>query len=199
MGVLPWDKFQAEVGYDALLPSADPTFFFLNAKVCTPESSLFKGSPAISAGFYNVGFHGSSDPVPTNYDVFHLMFQKTFPFGYIAAGVYHGLGADVLFTNSDAKVVRTGVMLGWISSDIPVGLTGLKKLNFTADVQTGKNALGGGGFGLYVYFSDYVDLLVGPVFYTDKALQPGGKSMLWTTQLDIDIPLGKAAKKPSTP
>jgi hypothetical protein len=43
MGILPWDKLQAEVGYDVLLPSADPVYFFLNGKVCTPESSLFSG------------------------------------------------------------------------------------------------------------------------------------------------------------
>src|SRR5215813_14208296 len=30
MGVLPWDKVQAEVGYDLLFPSSDPIFFFLN-------------------------------------------------------------------------------------------------------------------------------------------------------------------------
>src|SRR5205085_9695524 len=43
MGLLPTDKFQVEGGYDVLLPSSDPTFFFLNFKACTPESSLFKG------------------------------------------------------------------------------------------------------------------------------------------------------------
>src|SRR6478672_2059196 len=48
IGVLPYNKVQAEVGYDLLLPSTDPVFFFLNAKLCTPESSLFKESPAIS-------------------------------------------------------------------------------------------------------------------------------------------------------
>src|SRR5215813_6751508 len=54
MGVLPGNKIQAEVGYDVLLPSTDPTFFFLNGKVCTPESSMFKGSPAIGVGMYNI-------------------------------------------------------------------------------------------------------------------------------------------------
>jgi hypothetical protein len=27
--------------------------------------------------------------------------------------------------------------------------------------------------------------------FIDKALQPGGKRTLWTTQLDVDIPLGR--------
>jgi hypothetical protein len=47
---------QAEVGYDVLLPSSDPVFFFLNGKICTPESALFKGSPTISFGIYSLGF-----------------------------------------------------------------------------------------------------------------------------------------------
>lgn len=190
MGVLPWQKVQAEIGYDVLLPSANPVFVFLNGKVCTPESSLFPGAPAISVGFYNVGFRKNV----TDYDVMHVMVQKSFPFGgYISAGLYHGLN-DVLLTNSDGKVVKTGVMLGWSSPDIKVGLKGLQKIDIIADVQTGKNALGGGGVGATIYFNDYIDLIVGPVFYFDSALQPGGAKHLWTTQVDIDIPLGRVAK-----
>jgi hypothetical protein len=34
-------------------------------------------------------------------------------------------------------------------------------------------------------------LLVGPVFFLDKNLQPGASRYLWTAQLDIDIPLGR--------
>lgn len=188
IGILPSGKVQAEVGYDVLLPSANPTLFFLNAKICTPESSLFKGSPGISFGIYNVGFKKDV----TDYNALHLMFQKAFPAGgYVAAGLYRGM-SDVLFTNSDGKIVKTGAMVGVFSPDIPVGLKGLKKLNIAADIQTGKNVLGGGGVGLYFYFNDYISLLVGPVFYTDSKLQPGGAKHLWTTQLDIDIPLGKS-------
>jgi hypothetical protein len=187
IGVLPSSKVQAEVGYDVLLPSSDPVFFFLNYKLCTPESSLFKGSPAISVGMWNVGFKKGV----TDYNALHLMFQKAIPRnGYVAAGLYHGT-SDVLFTNSDGKIVKNGAMIGFFSPDIPVGVKGLQKLNFTADVQTGKNVLGAGGFGLYLYFNQYVDLLVGPVFFLDSNLQPGGAKHLWTTQLDVDIPLGK--------
>ncbi len=191
MGVLPWNRLQAEAGFDVLLPSSNPVFFFVNAKLCTPESSLFEGSPAISFGVYDVGFHTGV----TDYNVFHLMFQKTLPIGgYLAAGLYHGT-SDLLFTNSDGNIVKTGAMIGWTSPDIEIGLKGLQKLTLAADVQTGKNVLGGGGAGVYVFFNDYVSLLVGPVFYTDSALQPGHAKHLWTTQLDIDIPLGRSAKK----
>ena len=58
-----------------------------------------------------------------------------------------------------------------------------------ADVQTGSNVFGAGGPGLYVYFTDNIDLLTGPVFFFDPALQPGGRRMLWTVQLDVDVTL----------
>jgi hypothetical protein len=168
-----------------LLPSQNP--LLLNIKLCTPESSLYKGSPSISVGMYNVGFEKDV----TDYRVVYLMFQKALPVGgYAAVGVYHGL-STVLMTNSDGDVVKTGAMLAAASPDIQIGRRGLRKINFAADVQTGKNGLGAWGFGSYVYFADNVSLLVGPVFFLDKNLQPGGSRYMWTAQLDIDVPLGK--------
>ena len=98
---------------------------------------------------------------------------------------------DVLFTNSDGKVVKTGGMFAAASPDIQIGLKGLKKMNVIADVQTGKNVLGAWGSGPTVYFADNVSLILGPVFFFDKNLQPGGSHYMWTTQLDIDFPLGR--------
>ena len=49
------------------------------------------------------------------------------------------------------------------------------KINVAADVQTGKNVIGAWGFGTKVYFADNVSLLLGPVFFFDEALQPGGR------------------------
>jgi hypothetical protein len=142
MGVSPSTRVRAEVGFDLLLPSEDP--LFLNAKLCTPESSLFKGSPALSAGIYNLGFKEGM----TDYNVLHFMAQKSISGGgYVAGGLYHGLGSKALFRSS--------------------------------------------GAGVYVCFTDTISLLTGPVFFLDKALQPGGRRMLWTLQLDVDAPLGR--------
>jgi hypothetical protein len=187
MGLIPGSKIQAEFGYDVLLPSQDPVQFFLNGKLCAPESALFKGSPGISFGVWNLGFKKDL----TDYNAVHLMFQKSIPGGgYVAAGLYHGM-SDVLFTNSDGEIKKNGAMVGFFSPNIPVGVKGLQKINFAADVQTGKNVLGAWGFGTYFYFTDTISLLIGPVFYLDEHLQPGGSKHLWTTQIDIDIPLGK--------
>ena len=195
MGIVNSSKVQAEIGYDLLMPGQNPTQFYLNGKLCITENTMGKGAPAISVGVYNIGLHGEKSVVPNNFNTLYVMAQKSLPVGgYVAGGFYHGLGPDGLYTNSEGKLVKTGALVGWFSPDIKVGLTGLSKIDLTADVQTGKNILGAGGFGVYFYFNDYVDLLVGPVFYFDKALQPGGNSHLWTTQIDVDIPLGK--KKP---
>jgi hypothetical protein len=119
------------------------------------------------------------------------MAQKSFPFGgYIAGGVYYGLKKE-LFMSSEGKTVRTGALVGWSSPDIKPGIKGISKIDIIADFQSGKNAFGGGGGGLDIYFNDYIGLIVGPVFFTDSKLQPGGKKWLWTTQIDVDIPLGK--------
>ena len=185
VGFLPFDKLQGEVGFDLFLPSEDP--FFLNAKLCTPEGSLFGGSPAIGGGIYYVGFKEDV----TDFNVLYLMLQKSLPFGgYVAGGLYHGLNS-VLLTSSDGEVNQTGAMFGWASPDVEIGLRGLRKLNVVADVQTGENVLGAWGFGSNVYFADNVSLLVGPVFFFDSDLQPGRSKYMWTAQLDVDIPLGR--------
>jgi hypothetical protein len=201
MGILPGDKVQAEVGYDALLPG-DPTQVFINAKICFPENSWGKGVPGFGVGLYNVGFHRVKNDIPVagdnNFHTLYAIGQKSLkPGGYISAGVYYGLGPDSLYVSpDDNKKHKVGAIFGWSSPDINVGLTGLKKIDVIADVETGKNAFGAGAFGLDIYFTDNIGLIVGPVFYFDKASQPGSSGHFWTTQLDVDIPLGKAPKAP---
>lgn len=186
MGVLPFDRLRAEVGFDLLYSSQYPVYF--NAKLGMPESALFRGSPAVSAGIYSVGT--KSDV--SDYNVLHAMAQESLPFGgYISLGVYHGLN-ERLFVNSDGDTMRTGLMAAIASPDVQIGLTGLRKLNFVADVQTGKNAFGAWGFGSNVYFADNVSLLVGPVFFLDQKVQPAGSDVMWTVQLDIDFGLDRS-------
>lgn len=183
-GLLRYEKIQAEAGFDVLYPTQDP--LLLNAKICTPESSTFDGSPALGFGIYNVGLKRNV----TDMNVLYFMAQKTIPGigGYIALGGYHGLNKKLL-TNSNGDAVQSGLLAALASPDIDIGLKGLKKINFVADIQTGKNILGAWGFGSNIFFAENVSILLGPVFFFDKGLQPGGRNFLWTTQLDVDIPL----------
>jgi hypothetical protein len=84
------------------------------------------------------------------------------------------------------------------SPDIVVDFPGLKKLVVAADVQTGNNVFGAAGGGLYMYFTDTIDILTGPVYFFDGAGQPGGKNWMWTVQLDVDIPFKAAPPAPTT-
>ena len=53
-----------------------------------------------------------------------------------------------------------------------------------ADYASGKNAIGGGGFGTYYYFTKDISLLTGPVWFNEKAINGATK---WTTQLDLNF------------
>jgi hypothetical protein len=199
VGVLPWEKLQLEVGFDLLLPSKDP--FFFNAKLGTPQGTFFNGSPALAAGVFALGTRSDG----TDFDIVYAQAQENFPWGgYLSAGAYYGAGSKLLWTSSDGNVNRWGFMGAIAAPDIKVNLPGLKKMVPVADIQTGKNIFGAAGGGLYFYFNDAIDLLTGPLFFFDKALQPGGHTFFWTVQLDVDMalfsrPEQSAPAAPATP
>jgi len=190
MGVLPFENLQLEVGFDVLLPSSDP--FLFNAKLGVPEDKLFQFQPSLAVGIMGVGTKQSTaTTLGTDYNMLYAQLQHTIPGvgGYVSAGGYYGL-QDKLYQASDGSGTnRAGFMGGFISPDINVNAPWLQKINVAGDVQTGKNAFGAIGGGLYFYFTDKVDLLTGPVYFLDAGSQPGGKQWFWTVQLDIDLPL----------
>ena len=181
LGVLPFDKLQAEVGADLLGASEDPWYF--NAKLGSPEGAWFTNSPAINVGIFNVGTRKGV----TDYDIGDVMLGKTIPyFGRLFVGGY--LGNAKTLVSSDGKSDNAGLMLG-----MDHGFCNVKEKNgdeyskwvIAADWMSGKNAVGGGGAGLYYYFTKNISLLTGPVFFNDKGLNGEWK---WTTQLDINVP-----------
>ena len=191
MGVLPWENLQLEVGFDLLLPSPDP--LLLNAKLGVPEDKLFAFQPSLAVGIFGLGTKKSTSAtnLGTDYNMLYAQVQHSIPGvgGYVSAGAYYAL-QDKLFAASDGSGTnRSGFMGGLMSPDININAPWLQKIVVTADVQTGKNAFGAVGGGLYFYFSDKVDVLTGPVYFLDPGSQPGGRQWFWTVQLDIDMPL----------
>jgi hypothetical protein len=192
MGVLPWENFQLEVGFDLLLPGSDPLLF--NAKAGVPEDKLFPFQPSLAVGIFGVGTKGSNDTqLGTDYNVLYAQIQHTLPSvgGYVSAGGYYSL-QEKLFMSSAGEAQRAGFMGGFGSPDINVGLPWLQKITISGDVQTGKNVLGAAAGALTFFFTDKVAVLTGPVYFFDPALQPGGSQWMWTMQLDIDMPLRSA-------
>jgi hypothetical protein len=186
IGALPSNRFQLELGFDLLYPTysggeALAAPILLNAKVGAPENAYFEGSPGWSAGIFGVGFEEDV----TDYDVVHVMLGKTFPrLGSLAAGGYYGVNEN-LFRSSDGDERRAGAMASWLSPAFKA--PGLDKLQLAWDIQTGENVLGATGVGLYAYLTPAIDLLVGPVFFFDPDLQPGGSDWMWSVQFDADI------------
>ena len=193
MGVLPWEDLQLEVGFDMLLPASDPLLF--NAKLGVPEDKLFSWQPSLAFGFFGAGTKKSTDTtLGTDFNILYAQAQHSIPQvgGYFSVGGYYAL-QEKLFHGSDGTTQRSGFMGGVVSPDVNVNLPWLLKINFAADVQTGKNVFGAAGGGIGLYFTDKIDLLTGPVYFFDAGSQPGGRQWFWTVQLDVDLPLRSPA------
>jgi hypothetical protein len=181
VGVLPFEKVQAEVGVDLLEPTDDP--WYANAKIGTPEGAIFDGSPALNLGIFNVGTKTNV----TNQDIVFVMAGKTLPVvGRLFAGYY--VGNEKVLVNGDGEEDNKGLMVGFDHGFLPVKDKAGDEYNrvvVAGDWASGKNAIGGGGAGVYYYFTKNIALLTGPVFFNDKAVNGEWK---WTAQLDINIP-----------
>jgi len=192
IGVLPWSAIQAEVGIDVLYPTLDADGdgmavpLYLNGKLGGAEDVAFPWQPAWSLGIYNLGFESDV----TDYDILYALVGHSIPsLGYFSVGGYYGLN-DNLMTSSDGDKAQAGLLAGVFSA--PIDLPVIDHINLTADVQTGENGFGGGGPGVYLYFTPAISLLTGPVFFFDPDKQPGGNSWMWTAQLDVDLDLKPA-------
>ena len=195
MGVLPFEKINAEAGFDLLLPGNDP--LLLHGKIGTPEGALFDGAPGLALGIFGVG---TTDA--TSYDMLYAQVGKTIPRigGYVSVGGYYAVGKEALFRSSTGETNKAGFIGGITAPDLNVNLSWLKKIVLAGDVQTGRNVFGAGGLAVSFYFTDAIAVLTGPIFFIDSALQPGGSNFMWTVQLDVDLPLISApAPVPAAP
>jgi hypothetical protein len=192
MGVLPFEDVQLELGFDLLLPASDP--LLLNAKLGIPEDKLLSWAPSFAIGVMGVGTASA-----TRYDMLYGQLQHSLPFGgYISAGGYYALN-DTNFHSSTGEVNRAGFLGGVGSPDINVNLPWLQKITLGADVQTGNNAFGAAGAAMSFYFTDKISVLTGPIYFFDRDTQPGSSRVMWTMQLDIDMPLRSAAAPAAAP
>lgn len=190
IGILPFDTVNAEVGFDLIYPGYTQNGFALNGKVTLVEGKLAAWQPGVSVGVANIGFRKNVSDLY----LLHADVGKTFPvIGEIGGGIYTGLNDEIL-VDKDGNKDNTGFYLHWNGPTFEVGAPGLKKIVPAADFQSGKNVLSAWGGGLYFFFTDAIDLLVGPVFFLEPELQPGKSDWLFTAQIDIDFDLRKPNK-----
>jgi hypothetical protein len=189
-GVLPFEKVQMEVGADYVTTATEPGDnhpAMFNAKLGTPEDALFKFSPAIAVGIYNLGFKQLANTTPGQNMVYGLV-ARTLPaigpvpsLGRISAGAYHGSSTALVSPNNPTKGANDGILLSWDRTMTEIS----DKLWFAVDYQGGNNADGAINVGFSWNFSKNVSVIFGYDIYKEKALAGNNT---FTTQLDINFP-----------
>lgn len=180
-GVLPFEKVQLEVGIDYLVNGTayDNYPLYFNAKLGTPENSLFNHSPALAIGGYNIGTN-SSNALRTDQNIVYALAAKTLPVvGRISAGYF--TGNDEVLLDENGKKENDGILLSWDRTISEVS----DKLWAAVDYQGGDSAMGALSLGVAWAFSKNVSLIFGYDIYNNDKM--AGKNT-FTTQLDINIP-----------
>ena len=178
-GVLPFEKIQAEIGFDLMYSGSDDLDnypLYLNGKAGTPENSIFKGSPALAAGVYNAGLKADK----TNQNIFYALAAKTLPAaGRLSAGYY--MGNDKVLVDENGANAEKGVLLSWDRTKPEIS----DKLWLGADYQGGKSSLGALSFGASWAFAPNTSVIFGYDVYNNPDV--AGRNTV-TVQVDINFP-----------
>lgn len=178
-GVLPFEKLQMEAGVDYMVNATTPGDshpFYLNVKLGTPEDSLFKYSPAIAVGAYNIGLKEDV----TDQNITYALVAKTLPVvGRLSAGYF--VGNSAVLNDENGENDNHGVLLSWDRTLSEIS----DKLWVGVDYQGSDSALGAVNFGVSWAFSKNVSVIFGYDIYNNAVT--GGKNT-FTTQLDINFP-----------
>ncbi len=183
VGVLPFEKVQAEVGFDFLVNGTD-TYdnypFMGHFKVGTPEDSLFAFSPALAVGMYNIGTTHIATMTSGSNIVYGLAARTLPVVGRISAGGYTG-SKIALISQNNGSAQEAGVMLSWDRTMTEIS----DKLWLAVDYMGGNNAMGAVNFGAAWSFSKNVSVILGYDIYNQRSLA-GSNSL--TFQVDINWP-----------
>jgi len=183
VGVLPFAKIQAEVGFDVISAGGDADKYPLygHFKLGMPEDNTW--IPAVAVGMYNIGTKSGDvrkDELATNQDIAYALVAKTLPVvGRLSAGYFAGNRKVLVDENgtSDEK----GVLLSWDRTMTEIS----DKLWLAVDYQGSKSALGALSFGASWAFAKNVSVILGYDIYNEK--KTGGENTV-TLQVDINFP-----------
>lgn len=177
IGVLPYEKVQAEVGFDIMKAGVvtDSHPLYLHAKVGTPEGTLFAGSPALALGGYNFGT--MKDRTDQNI-VYGLAAKNVGKAGRFSAGFFSG--NDKLLVDENGSKENTGLLLSWDRTISEVS----DKLWAAVDYQGGDSAMGALSFGVSWAFASNASVIFGyDVYNNDKV----AGADTYTVQVDINL------------
>jgi len=165
-------RLAAEYGIDVLTPGANPLYF--NAKIGFRENVLSKSAPALQLGLFNFGTKNDV----TNQNIAYLTVGKSLPNGRTRLAASYYIGNDNVLRGSAGEKQNTGYMVAFDHALVP------GKVVLAGDYASGKNAIGGGGVGVYYCFTKDISLLAGPVWFNDTQLNGPAKV---TFQLDVNF------------
>ena len=185
VGILPYPKIQAEVGFDVISAGGDadkhPLYF--HGKLGTPEDALFKASPAIAFGGYNFGTKSGdvrNGELATTQNILYGLVAKNLPvIGRLSAGYFAGNKKVLLDENG--KSDEKGLLLSWDRTMTEIS----DKLWLAVDYQGSESAMGALSFGASWAFAKNVSVILGYDMYNEK--KTGGENTV-TLQVDINFP-----------
>jgi hypothetical protein len=159
VGILPWEKLQAEIGFDLIFQGnaeLDKYPIYFHGKVATPEDALFKWSPAIAGGAYNLGIKPVENNLGTTQNLAYGLVARTLTYvGRLSAGYFYGNGS--IFVDEKGEKANHGLLASWDRT-----LTELTdKLWLAVDYQGGRSMLGAVNFGLAWTFAPNVSVIFG--------------------------------------
>ena len=180
VGVLPFSKVQAEVGFDLMYSGLsngeyDKYPLYLHGKVGTPEDSLFKYSPALAGGMYNAGVRSGL----TDQDIWYGLAARTLPEGRLSAGYY--VGKSNVLVDETGAAADNGVLLSWDRTMKEIS----DKLWLAVDYQGGQSSVGAFSFGASWAFAPNTSVILGYNIYNNQAV--AGRNTI-NVQVDINWP-----------
>jgi len=185
VGILPFQKIQAEVGFDLISAGgdADKHPLYGHFKLGTPEDSLFTLSPAVAVGGYNFGTKSGDvrdGELATNQNLVYGLVAKTIPVvGRLSAGYF--VGNKKVLVDENGSSDEKGVLLSWDRTMTEIS----DKLWLAVDYQGSKSAMGALSFGASWAFAKNASILLGYDIYNENAT--GGENTV-TLQVDINFP-----------
>ena len=177
VGVLPFKKLNAELGFDHKSGTGVDNYpMYFNGKVGIPEGSYGDLFPAIAIGVYDVGTKSDK----TNFNVAYVKTAKTlslgeFSLGRISLGYFRG-NPDLLKYGD--KKSNQGALIAWERTMSEIS----DKLWFAVDYQGSKSGYGTTNVGFSYKFSDNTSVIFGYDIYNNPNL-----ANTYTVQLDIDF------------
>lgn len=175
VGVLPYEKIQAEVGIDQRIVGAEPADsnpLYFNFKLGTPEDSISKGMPAFAIGGYDFG----TKKDVTDYNLLYALVSKTFYIGRLSAGYF--VGNSKLLLDDNGNKDNKGVLLSYDRTMSEIS----DKLWFAVDYQATKSGYGALSAGFSWKFAPNVSVIFGYDIYNNSNYKPTA-----TIQVDIDF------------